>query len=542
MAAEEILFMSEYVRFKKNNGKLKLLSDKIIWIGDEAEKPRLCFAYSHIKVQRISPEGSSKIQLQTVLHDGNSYSFHFVNPLGNERKDRDEVKDLLAQLIPAHRNKANKDLEEKTKLLEENPDLYQLYKDLVVSEILTAEEFWSNRSNNMQTSSVDAAVTTAQTIGLSSGFLSEVKPESSGCNELRYNLDADTITAIFKTYPAVKKKHVENVPGQMSEKEFWTKFFQSHFFHRDRQKSSSDLFLECANHDEQEFLHQKLSKFYDRLLDISEESPISDHGYGLTAPLAKVEQKNQSDDLFRRFNHQSSMVLKSTIDSRSDIINKQSKNSYTNEEHDSPLKKARLRGMVTYEDLEDEAITKSSTLKIKDKNQFCQGIPNESSFVKEVPQDSYSFINGSYNHLSYAMKCSVDVEEWQPDLTEVLSSDSACEVLTELSPGGILMRDTSQVVNSIEENTFLTELRQHYNAVSELLRNFWSCFPVTSSLLEDKVERMNKSLEKYRDLKLRVFISSLENQKCGEHLMNMVDIAIAKYKIFLEKKGKTKLN
>ena len=68
-------------------------------------------------MQRISPEGNSKIQLQTVLHDGTSYSFHFVNNChpGAERRDRDQVKDLLAQLIPAHRQKANKDLEEKTR-------------------------------------------------------------------------------------------------------------------------------------------------------------------------------------------------------------------------------------------------------------------------------------------------------------------------------------------------------------------------------------------------------------------------------------------
>ena len=34
---------------------------------------------------------------------------------------------------------------------------------------------------------------------------------------------------------------------------------------------------------------------------------------------------------------------------------------------------------------------------------------------------------------------------------------------------------------------FQIELRQHYNAISELLRHFWSCFPVTSSFLEEKV-------------------------------------------------------
>lgn len=31
-----------------------------------------------------------------------------------------------------------------------------------------------------------------------------MQPESSGCNEVKYNLNVDTIDAIFKTYPAGK--------------------------------------------------------------------------------------------------------------------------------------------------------------------------------------------------------------------------------------------------------------------------------------------------------------------------------------------------
>ena len=32
-----------------------------------------------------------------------------------------------------------------------------------------------------------------------------MQPESSGCNEVKYNLNVDTIEAIFKTYPAGKE-------------------------------------------------------------------------------------------------------------------------------------------------------------------------------------------------------------------------------------------------------------------------------------------------------------------------------------------------
>lgn len=68
-------------------------------------------------VQRISPETSSKVQLQVVFHNDTSYNFHFANSVGRpaQLKDRDEIKDLLAELIPQHRQKVNKDLEKKNK-------------------------------------------------------------------------------------------------------------------------------------------------------------------------------------------------------------------------------------------------------------------------------------------------------------------------------------------------------------------------------------------------------------------------------------------
>lgn len=64
--------------------------------------------------QKISPDGKAKVQLQLVLHTGESTTFHFANESA-ALKDREAAKELLQQLLPKFKKKANKELEEKNR-------------------------------------------------------------------------------------------------------------------------------------------------------------------------------------------------------------------------------------------------------------------------------------------------------------------------------------------------------------------------------------------------------------------------------------------
>merc|ERR1711972_1252142 len=78
------------------------------------------------------------------------------------------------------------------------------------------------------------------------------------------------MAAIFKIYPAVQKKHREYVPHRMTESEFWTRFFQSHYYSVHITSKSENVFAECAKVDDKEWNRDVGSIRDDPLYDLDE--------------------------------------------------------------------------------------------------------------------------------------------------------------------------------------------------------------------------------------------------------------------------------
>uniref|UniRef100_A0A3Q1CT01 General transcription factor IIH subunit 1 n=1 Tax=Amphiprion ocellaris TaxID=80972 RepID=A0A3Q1CT01_AMPOC len=419
--SEEVLLVVKKVRQRKQDGTLYLMAERVAWGPEGKDRFTVSHLYADIRCQKISPDGKAKIQLQLVLHTGESTTFHFANE-SSALKDRDATKELLQQLLPKFKKKANKELEEKNRMLQEDPVLFQLYKDLVVSQVISAEEFWANRLGGINNTD-PAVVNNKQEVGISGAFLADIRPQTDGCNGLRYNLTADIIESIFRTYPAVKQKYSENVPHNLTEKEFWTRFFQSHYFHRDRiNTGTQDIFSECAKQDEKGLKSLVIQGVKNPLVDLlSLEDKTLDEGYGICTTLPSTSNANKTvkessnSAIIKRFNHHSAMVLaagsrkgEAPTDQASETSSTDG-NSRDSDFFQPPVKKVKLQEAIEYEDLQRENRPKTVALNLKKSDRYAHGpVPLQSQHYTT----SQDIIN-SVNYIRHEMM------NYKPNLTEV---------------------------------------------------------------------------------------------------------------------------
>ncbi|KAG7309061.1 hypothetical protein JYU34_004941 [Plutella xylostella] len=572
-SSEDVLLSIGYVRYKKGDGTLYVMNQRLAWMLEHRDTVAVSHKYADIKTQKISPAGKPKVQLQVVLHDGTCSTFHFVNPAGAEQqaKDRDQVKMLLQDLLPKFKRQIDGELEMKSKLLSLHPILKHLYEDLVISKVINSEEYWNTPTLKHYTESNSIK----QEVGVSGAFLADIQPQTDGCNGLKYNLTQDIIDAIFKTYPAVRKKHIDYVPKKMTEAEFWTKFFQSHYFHRDRIASSSskDLFGECAKLDDQSIASAMKHTTLDLTVDLpqfTERVPLLPHEDD--APEQRADSGAVHRNMIKRFNQHSIMVLKASQKSSSSNSNS-SNNNKTNSKptengvketntngigekrpaedsnsecKNEPLeKKQRLLEKIHYEDLEGTGEPEDvQELKLSKVERYLLGPSSQiqQSSTKGSNPPPLSALASICQAWSHGQQCVRPVR---------LSAAAAVAALGELSPGGALMRDPSHAMYAqLIPPDVKSDLHRMYLSGGELLRELWRCFPQPGSSVvegEDNSARASQfyeALRRFRHVKLRPFEEKMLRDltplatSLTKHMNQMIDTACAKYVTWQQRQGK----
>ena len=171
---------------------------------------------------------------------------------------------------------------------------------------------------------------------------------------------------------------MENVPSKMTEQDFWTKFFQSHYFHRDRLhgKGVKDIFTECAKDDDKRMKEQIRAGVADPIANVKTLSDKTiDESFGISDSSSTSNIVHQN--IIKRFNQHSIMVMNAGQDklpatATSDQVDPSTKGDKTKErllteeeeKQNIEIKRKRLHDMTEYEDLEVVPAKKPAALNI----------------------------------------------------------------------------------------------------------------------------------------------------------------------------------
>lgn len=176
---------------------------------------------------------------------------------------------------------------------------------------MTEEEFWSSRKTLLE----QQHFVSSQKRGTSSALLADINPEDGEGSDIKFTLNANIIHSIFTQYPGVHQAFLDHVPDKFSEKEFWTRYFSSKYFHRNRgatnkAQQDQDIFAPYMGQGENTALHPNLIfNSTNKLLDLTTTN--DDHLETGNAPDTTMKAGSFKDalPLIRKFNRHSQLIL-----------------------------------------------------------------------------------------------------------------------------------------------------------------------------------------------------------------------------------------
>ncbi|KAM0933794.1 putative transcription factor BSD family [Dioscorea sansibarensis] len=515
-------------------GVLKMTEDRFVFApNDPRLSVKLNLDFRQIKGHKFSKDGSKQALLNLTQdpEKGGGYIFEF-----NNFPDRNACRDFVGKVLgrfqcaekpPTSQHAeqlSTKELECRMKLLTEDSELQNLHKQLVASGILMDSEFWAARKNLLDNDNYGAP---KQRAGFKSAMLADVKPLADGrTNKVTFSLTAETIHQIFAEKPAVHRAFLNYVPTKMSEKDFWTKYCRAEYLHKT--KNSVAAAAEAAEDEELAiFLKhddiladeirrkiQRVDPTLDMEADLGDDyMHRPDHGILRDGSKETVEGDNEFSrrTLSQDLNRHGSVVLEGrTLDvelgdtrtvAEALARSKQGSSTENSDENVHMEKLERVCRMTEIEDLQAPRSFPVAPLCIKDPREYFDS--QQANALKTLGD------NGSGMK---PMDCNLSAEEaWIYLIGQIsqvkvrgfnhpiVQSEAALKVLNGLNQN--LSSTKYQFGKNSQESVLdrlprriKDDLLNHWSTIQELLRHFWSSYPITTEHLSKKVGRLKDAM------------------------------------------------
>ncbi|RCV30013.1 hypothetical protein SETIT_6G060100v2 [Setaria italica] len=532
--------------YKATPGVLRMDEDEFTFTpNDTRSAMKLNVDFRSIKCHKFgSKQARSLLKLCRDPGEGGDYMFEFDNVA-----DRDQCRDFIARVLGQHQGTipprpnvppesvastgleqlSAAEVERRMKLLQENRELQKLHRKFVLGKILQESEFWATRK--------EANKASKQRPGFKSAML-DLRPSADGqTNRVTFSVNKEIIHQIFVEKPAVHRAFLDFVPEKMSEDHFWSKYREAEYLLRTKntalaaaQAAEDEVLAVSLKSDDVVAKEAKFKiKQVDPTLDMEADAGdyyihlldhriLRDGSIQTVDPDSEFVMRTLSQDL----NQHAAVVLEGrsqdikltdtkTVAEALARLKKEPSSSYNTDDanHERLVKVAR---MTYIEDLQAPRNILYAPLCIK----------NPQEYFDSQQANALRSLDGS-NDGKEACNCSLSTDDAFFHLIDqvssikanglncdVVHSNLALKVFSELNKGISYSRRRN--LKNPHENLLgqlpcqtRDELVDHWTDIQELLRHFWSSYPITSAVLCDKVERLKGAMaqiyQKLQDMK-----------------------------------------
>ncbi|XP_061337512.1 general transcription and DNA repair factor IIH subunit TFB1-1-like [Gastrolobium bilobum] len=506
------------------SGVLKLTQDKLVFRpNDPTSNNKLEVDLKLIKSHKHTKEGSNKPPWLNLGHSQGSYIFelesfpdlHCCRELvGVALSKHEEATKVISeeQLSPA-------EMALRIKLLQEDSKLQKLHKELVSSGKLTESEFWATKKNLLDR---DESRKSKQRIGFKNSLIFDTKPMSDGrINQVKFQLTPEIKYQIFALKPAVHQAFLNFVPSKMNEVDFWNKYFKAEYIHSTKNAIAAaaeaaedeDLAVFLKDDEILESEARKKVRRVDPTLDMEADqgddyTHLPDHGIFRdgSKEVSEAQHTMYRRTLLQDLNRQGAVVLEGkTLDMEmehpttvAEILarRKQESDGAIEEE-----RQKRISKLTQIEDLQAQNDHPFAPLCIKDPRDY---FDSQQVNAAKTLDDSQAGME--------QIRCSLGSEEAYGSLRASISNikamglrdplfspEVALKVLNGLtknisSTKYHLGKNSQESVLDILPNTTKENLLDHWVCSQELLRHFWSSYPITTQNLVNKTRRLKDAI------------------------------------------------